>query len=270
MSSLTDRFHRPLSSWVGEIKGELRDKISKAEFVALCHKGDITAIESLTLGLWPFIDEFPRIINRGCLRLCKPRLFHKFGFVKMLSLVRRSYEALTEIERDEKEHRRLWLYIGNALGLIHPSDYNRSTLPVVTAWIRGVDKPSDPFTMFLRFAAIEMSAEAVSKDLLTSDNFTSVLGKRGCHWFHVHVAHHTGMTHEELALRLAFAFHEREPAKETCNQAIQEVVDLLISSANACCNPSVVTVQVPNRCLYPRTRVCDTPALSFRSPSDRV
>jgi pyrroloquinoline quinone (PQQ) biosynthesis protein C len=236
MSSLTDRFHQPLPSWIEEIKGEVRDKISKAEFVALCHKGDITVIESLARGLWPFIDEFPRIINRGCLRLCKPQLFHKFGFVKMLSLLRHSYEALAEIESDEEQHRKLWLDIGEALGLIYPCHYNQPILPVVKAWIRGVDKPSDPFTMFLRFTSIEMIAEAVSKGLLTSDNFTSVLRKRGCHWFRVHVAHHTGMTHEELALRLAFAFHEREPVKETCNQAIQEVVDLLISAANACCN----------------------------------
>src|SRR5437870_12606855 len=117
MSPLSERFEQPLPSWIEEIKEEVDARISGANFIAACRTGDLTVLRNLVVGLWPFVDEFPRIVKRGCLRLCMSDLFYRFGPGKMLSLLLRSYKTLTEIEKDEEEHRKLWLRTGVAIEL---------------------------------------------------------------------------------------------------------------------------------------------------------
>ena len=113
-------------------------------------------------------------------------------------------------------------------------DFDQPLLPQTKAWIRAVDTDSDPFTTFIRFAAIEIIAESISIDILASKIFTSVLGERGCQWFRVHAEHESGMTHEELEIRLAFAFAEGTPTKESVNGIIQCIVDLFVVAGEVC------------------------------------
>jgi len=126
------------------------------------------------------------------------------------------------------------LETGRALGLKYPRDFNRQPIPEVEAWIEAVDEDSDPLLILLRFAAIEIIAESVSKDFLASDNFSSVLGERGSKWFRVHTIHEGGVAHEELELRLGFASRECEPTQEETDSIIQHIVALFITAADAC------------------------------------
>jgi len=140
---------------------------------------------------------------------------------------------LNGIRKDEENHRKLWLETGAALGLRYPIDYERPVLPESRGWIDAVGMESDVSRLFLRFAAIEMIAEMVSKEFLTSNRFRDTLGPRGCEWFRVHAEHSQGMTHEELELQLAFSFAEGNLSKELVDAVIQDTVDRFIEAAEA-------------------------------------
>lgn len=94
---------------------------------------------------------------------------------------------------------------------------------------------SDFFKMFLRFVVVEMVAEFVSKDFMTSDRFTPVLGEKGSRWFYVYTLHYEdGMSHEELAPRLAFTLHPGTPTKEEVNTVMQDTVGLFVKAGDVC------------------------------------
>ena len=84
--------------------------------------------------------------------------------------------------------------------------------------------------MFLRFVVVEIIAESVSVDFLSSEKFKSALGKEALGWFEVDVTHE-GMSHEELALRLARSLHGGEVTREETHALIRHVVDLFIAAA---------------------------------------
>ena len=104
-------------------------------------------------------------------------------------------------------------------------------------WVRSdpaaVNAEADPFSLFIRLASIEIIAEAVSVEFLASKAFVSVLGEQGSEWFRVHAAHDSGMTHEELELRLAFIYAEGLPDEVLANTIIQCVVDAFLRAAEA-------------------------------------
>lgn len=189
-------------------------------------------MRGLVLGLWPFIDEFPKSIIRGASRLLIKNSLPKDRLL-LNTLLHRGPQMLSGIRKDEENHRKFWLETGRALGLNYPLDFDRPVLPQTQAWINEVIHQSDLLTMFLRFAAVEILAEAISIYLLSSKAFTSVLGDRGCEWFRVHAEHEPGMTHEELILRTAF-FVDKHPTKEYVNSVIQNVVNLYITAGEAC------------------------------------
>ena len=91
--------------------------------------------------------------------------------------------------------------------------------------------------MFLRFVGVEVVAESVSEDFLSSENFKSALGKEGLRWFEAHVIHE-GMSHEELAFKLAHALHREELTREESHAVIHHVVDLFIGAAEVCVESS--------------------------------
>ncbi len=232
--SLSERFDSLLPPWMQEIRVEAYQKISESRFAGLCYVGNEEAMRLLIIGLWQFVDDFPHIVGRG--KRCLTRLSHveMHGMKEMISLLRKTKKILREIQTDEEDHRNLWLETGRALGLIYPENFKQEPLPEVKNWIKAVDEESDPLTMFLKFAAIEIIAESISKHLLPSSNFTAVLGKRGCEWFRLHTVHHPGVSHEELALRIGFAFCQGDPIKNLCNATIQNIVDHFVIAAEAC------------------------------------
>jgi len=217
--------------WVAEIKGEARRKISAATFAAACRQGNSAVMLGLILGLWPFVDTFPKSIIRGASGFPKRSIRKDRHLLNMF--LHRGPQMLSGIRKDEENHRVLWLETGRALGLNYPLDFERPVLPQTQIWINEINNKSDPLTSLLRFAAVEIIAEAISIDLLTSKTFTSILGKRGCEWFRVHAEHEPGMTHEELLLRTAFLI-DKHPTKENVNSVIQHVVTLFIRAGEGC------------------------------------
>jgi hypothetical protein len=136
------------------------------------------------------------------------------------------------MQRDGEDHRELWLKTAAILGLA-PTDLAQSAIPEVQLVTSFVAEDVDPFSMFLRFVGVEIVAESVSKDALSSDKFKLALRKEGLRWFEVHITHE-GMSHEELVFRLAQAFHRGERMKEESHTVIHHVVDLFIRAAEAC------------------------------------
>ena len=217
--------------WVEEIKGEARMKITATTFAAACRKGNSAVMRGVVLALWPFVDTFPKSIIRAASGFPKRRILKDRQLLNMF--LHRGPQMLSGIRKDEENHRALWLETGRALGLNYPLDFERPVLPHTQVWINEINNKSDPLTSLLRFAGIEILAEAISVDLLSSQTFTSVLGNRGCEWFRVHAEHEPGMTHEELLLRTAF-FIDKHPTKENVNSVIQHVVNLFIRAGEAC------------------------------------
>ena len=237
MRSLKERFEMPLPQWIEEVNQEACSKIAASQFAALCRAGDLRVMRNAVLVLWPFVDEFPHMLARGCRRLFfQMNLMLTHGPFEVISLLRRGREILREIKLDEEDHRKLWLLTGQVLDLNYPSDFYSKTSPAVEKWVARVDSSAKPFQMFMRFTAIEIIAECISKNLLGSDKFKEILGTRGCRWFkaHTHPDIHAGMTHEELALHLGFTFHPGNPTKQECSETIQEVVDLFLDAAAEC------------------------------------
>lgn len=222
---------RTLPNWIVDIKEEAQQKIINASFASACRAGDLPKMQALIIGLWPFVNAFPKIIIRGALHVSQD---HRLVNKELINtFLHRGRQVLTGISKDEENHRRLWLETGQALGLKYPSDFDRPSIREVEVWIEAVSSSNDPFSLFLSFTAIEIIAETVSLDFLSSAIFKATLGKRGCDWFRVHAEHAPGMSHEEMELRLAFAFLEGEPDKAAVNDVLLGVVDLFVSAANA-------------------------------------
>lgn len=233
MGFSVDKLTRPLPPWIENIKRDAHRKIVCSNFAVPCRQGNVAVVRQLIIGLWPFVDTFPKILIHGSRHLRGTDFFEHREVLKQL--IHRSSGILLGIQRDVKNHRKLWLETGKSLGLNYPGDFDRAPIPEVVAWIDEVaQEDSDPFRMFLRFAAIEMIAESVSVDFLASNHFTFVLNLEGCEWFRVHAVHEPGVAHEDLELRLAFAFTNNKPTRAESNSVIQTVVDLFINAADAC------------------------------------
>jgi len=177
------------------------------------------------------VDAFPRIINRGCLHILKKELVNTFG-LEMIDLFRLGFKVLSSMQKDEEDHRQLWLKTAHVLGLAS-ADLRQPPILEVKRITSVIAEDVDPYVMLLRFVGVEIVAESVSENFLSSERFKSALGKEGLGWFEVHVTH-TGMSHEELAFRLARSLHRGELTREESHAVIHHVVDRFIAAAEAC------------------------------------
>ena len=229
------KFNTPPPVWFKEIKEEAYRKITEAPFTEVCKRADIEGMKILNQNLWPFIELFPRLVQRGYLKLLKPRLFFRHGFFNMTSLVYQSIVFLFSIKRDEKIHSRLWVDAGIALGLQYPDDFKEAPTPETLDWIKEVSNKSDPTEMFFAFASIEVIAESASHYLLGFQKFKEILGEKGIGWFTVHTIDHRHISHQNLELRLAFAFDDSsdENTQIKARRIILGIVDKFVTAANA-------------------------------------
>lgn len=231
--SLAEKFSKPSPYWVEEIKKEVYARIAEAPFAAECRKGNKEVMRRLIINLWPFVDVFPQLVERGYRKLLRPSFIFRYGIGNMLKLLYKSIQLLRSIGRDEKAHRILWLDTGTALGLSYPKDFKKNPTPETQRWLKSVTNNKRPFTMLLSYVAIEMIAESISKNLLAAEAFVSAAGREGARWFEVHAINHGDVSHEALEFHLAFTFHENEPREDEVSKVIQHVVSKFLDSANA-------------------------------------
>jgi len=239
MATLTNRFREPLPTWTAAIRNEAQEKIVSSIAARACCEGDAPAIREILIRFWPFVDVFPQIIRRGCARLIRrelitTRLAKVHRILDLLSLLILAKSTLSEIERDETDHRRLWLRTMEALGL-SPTSLDNTPIPSIGTLMAVVGEHCDPPTMFLRFAGVEILAESISETLLQSDRFRATVGTKGLGWFLVHTARptHGEESHESLTYRLAFAFQDIPPDQERVNAIVQQVIGVFVEAGEA-------------------------------------
>ena len=230
MGTFTDRYSKPLPGWVSDIKEGVKHKVISSIASQACREGNIPALRQLLIVFWPFVDEFPKIIRRGCVKFIKHELITDPGNADdLLSLLVLADKTLTLIERDEADHRELWIKAAEAVGLTY-QDLEQYPIPLVKKLIAEMEAWADPAAMFLRFAAVEIMAEVASWHFLESQQFRQAVGTKGSEWFLAHTEH-GDESHESLTYRLAFAFRESGITHEEASALIQPLIDLFVEAA---------------------------------------
>ena len=227
----SELYNGPLPPWVGDVKNETREKIAGAAFSEACRRGDQEVMRGLVVGLWPFINEFPKSMIRSAARLPPMDLLRKRALVNYL--LYRGGDIIKSIREDEENHRELWLETGAALGLRFPDDYTQPVPHETQAWIDALNREATPSTSLVQFAAVEIIAEAVSVELVRHEAFTSTLGGQGSQWFRVHAEHGSAITHEELEFRLAFALNPEGPMMDKGDLVVRQIADLSVAAMEA-------------------------------------
>jgi len=230
VGTFTDRYSKPLPGWVSDIKEGVKFKVISSIASQACREGNIPALRQLLIVFWPFVDEFPKIIRRGCVKFIKHELITDPGNADdLLSLLVLADKTLTLIERDEADHRELWIKAAEAVGLTY-QDLEQYPIPLVKKLIAEMEAWADPAAMFLRFAAVEIMAEVASWHFLESQQFRQAVGTKGSEWFLAHTEH-GDESHESLTYRLAFAFRESGITHEEASALIQPLIDLFVEAA---------------------------------------
>jgi len=213
MGSLKKSFYRDLPLWISTIREEVTRKVEASPLIQGCARGDKRYIKSLIVGYWWFVDQFPESIARARHRVLektvrKPKkIITKFGATALIDVLAIHTETTLGMQKDEKNHRALWLQTARAIGLEKVDLEGVKPLHEVRKLHDLIYTETDFFKIFLQFVAVEMVAEELSKVLLASSHFKAIVKGDGLRWFQVHVEHSDkGMSHEEMALRLAFVF----------------------------------------------------------------
>lgn len=246
MSSLVDYFRRPLPLvMVEDIKKEVRRKVEASLIIQKCRSGDHQYIKSFNLGYWPLVDTFLLTVNwaqEDVSRALNPdQLTRRFGKSAISEFDQLSTEAISTIRRDETDHRTLWRYAAESIGLTYDDLKAYISSPEVSHLINVLRDNTDLYAQFIRFAAVEIVAEEVSRALIKSTLFTTFV--KAQEWFNEHIRHNffSGMCHEELAWRVAFTLRfiftgeENFPRKEEVCGIIYDTVDLFDAVGNKCC-----------------------------------
>src|SRR3989449_5750101 len=144
MGTFTDRYSKPLPGWVSDIKEGVKFKVISSIASHACREGNIPVLRQLLIVFWPFVDEFPKIVRRGCVKFIKHGLITDPGNADdLLSLLVLADKTLTLIERDEAEHRELWIKAAEAVGLTY-QDLEQPPTPLVKKLITDMESWTDP------------------------------------------------------------------------------------------------------------------------------
>jgi len=231
VGTFADRYVRPLPGWVSDIKEGVKNKVINSIAAQACRQGNISALRQLLTVFWPFVDEFPKIIRRGCVKFIKHELITDPGHADdLLALLVLADKTLTLIEKDEEEHRALWIKAAEAVGLTY-QDLEQPAIPSVKKLTTEVETWTDPAAMFLQFAAVEIMAEVASGHFLESQQFRQAVGTKGSEWFLAHTPQGEE-SHEALAYRLAMAFRKSAITHEEASALIQPLIDLFVETAD--------------------------------------
>jgi hypothetical protein len=232
VGTFTSRYARPLPGWVSDIKDGVKNKVIHSIAAQACREGNISALRQLLTVFWPFVDEFPKIVRRGCVKFIKHELITDPGHADdLLSLLVLADKTLTLIEKDEEEHRALWIKAAEAVGLT-PQDLDQPAISSVKKLTTEVETWADPAAMFLQFAAVEIMAEVASGHFLESQKFRKAVGTKGSEWFLAHTPRGEE-SHESLAYRLAMAFRDSAITHEEASGLIQPLIDLFVETAES-------------------------------------
>ena len=232
MGTFIDRYARPLPGWVSDVKEEAKKKVIHSIAAEACYEGNVPALRQLLIVFWPFVDEFPKIVRRGCVKFIKHQLITDPGHADdLLALLVLADKTLTLIEKDEEEHRVLWIKAAEAVGLTL-QDLEQPAIPPVKKLTTEVETWADPAAMFLQFAAVEILAEVASWHFLESQQFRKAVGTKGSEWFLAHTPQGEE-SHEALAYRLAMAFRDSAITHEEASALIQPLIDLFVETAES-------------------------------------
>ena len=227
--SLRERFHQTLPLWLEEVKEEAYQRIASCRLITACYQGERHIIKAKLITYWPFVKVFPEIIHR-----CGAQLLRKFTQTDKADLIGISREILVSMRQDESDHRELWVKTSKAVGLSH-ADLGVSPLPSVQRIIDTVGQNDNLGVVFLRFVAVELVAESVSRRLLESEHFKTFVGEAGLSWYEIHTRVYPGMTHEEIAYRLAFLLLE-DTSREYVRPIILDIIDQFTAAGDAACD----------------------------------
>jgi len=235
-NALVDKFNQGIPGWFGDVKQRAADKIRHLDLIRMCAQGDESAIRSLVLGFWPFVDGFPNHIERATWALVRGRLLSSAQKRDLPQLMESVRGLLPGIREEEENHRLLWIRTAEAIGISKEElqDYGDVSTGMQSL-IALTSAPAHPTTKLLQFCTVEIVAESLSQTLLASESFKAKAGKRGLGWFQVHGHHHAEDTHETLTLRLALALNTEDAALR-CEEVVKTTADAFVDAANACVN----------------------------------
>ena len=209
------------------IKRKSWHQLNSSPLMARLMGADEMALRALFVGYWPFVDSFPRVIQRTYEESAQ---FSRYG--RVLS------GALREMETDERNHRALWLRSTTAANIPEADLYASEPLLEVVRITGAMVERDALWQRLLDFVAVEIVAEGLSVALLSSDRFCERLGAKGMAWFKVHALHPSDeTTHEEIAYRAAVALMPKNGAESVLDQVertVQETVNRFVDAMSAC------------------------------------
>ena len=204
-----------------EVKVEARLRVSRSLMVQGCQAGDRAMICALLIVFWRFVYDFAQILYTYFETTSDP-------------LVKRMKGSLSGIADDEKSHRLMWSETAKYLGITDLLDLNKERFQRVIFLSEYLSQNVTPAYVFLRIVAVEVVAEALSEELLSSMHFKAILPRRFQRWFIAHIVHGEGTTHEQLALKLALhdlAHGEYTDIESIVRAEVLGLIDLFVDAA---------------------------------------
>ena len=198
----------------GMAKGTLFAEIAEHPLMKGCREADPRYLLGLFGGFWPFVDQFPAVIEKGYAKIAADSSdlqlssAQRRGIERMGRMLGGS-EALAAMADDEREHRNLWLRSAGRADISLEDLVDFGVLPSAARLTGDMEESLGPVEMSMHFAAVEFVAEDISRVLMVPGKFRDLMGQEGSRWFNVHLmtAHHEGTAHEDIALAIAARFH---------------------------------------------------------------
>ncbi len=201
-----ERYRQSLPAWYEGIKKKAASKIAKLSLVRECAHGDESALRTLILNFWPFVNEFPDQIHRASVKMMRARHLKRFSIEDLEALWELSSNLLKGMQDDETTHRDLWVGAASALGISYTELSTQVAGTEMLELLQLTGEKIDQFVTLMRFVTVEIVAEALSRTVLAEEPFRNRVGV-GIKWFEIHADHPGAISHEELALRLAEVRH---------------------------------------------------------------
>lgn len=223
-------------AWFTPVRDEVYRRVAATRLTEACRRGEHTVIAEFFICFWPFVNVFPAIIRQSRRPLIQS-IRQKGSASRVNDLLALGRHTLATMQRDEANHRTLWIECAATVGLGYANLASRRYAETERI-IEHVAEDTDPATKLLRFTAVERVAESVSAALLASAAFRQAVGPQGLPWFEVHLSHIKEpqrleeLSHEELTIGLATALEARGDTEEA-GRTVLATTDLFVAAAEA-------------------------------------